>query len=54
MEREHMNANDADEEMINNLDLLINLDLLQSERDWDLLDDLEFHSSESRSKEEEP
>tara|TARA_B100000749_G_scaffold280707_1_gene278144 strand:- start:62137 stop:62286 length:150 start_codon:yes stop_codon:yes gene_type:complete len=43
---------DDEKEMIKNLDLLMNMDVLESEEDWDVLDGMEEASVESQDFED--
>jgi hypothetical protein len=49
------NAEKPNKEMLENLDLLLNFDLLKSEKDWDLIKVLrKMNSMEPKDKPKEP
>lgn len=46
-------AERIDEEMLKNLDLLMDMDSVENEDSWEIVENIEEHESESEDKEKE-
>tara|TARA_B110001454_G_C12723312_1_gene436622 strand:+ start:37968 stop:38135 length:168 start_codon:yes stop_codon:yes gene_type:complete len=46
--------NDDDKELLKNLDMLINMELLQNEKDWDMIQNLEDAEKTDGKSTDEP
>lgn len=44
--------NDDDKEFLKNLDLLMNMELIQNEKDWDMIQNIEDAEKNEKSKDE--